>query len=308
MMLAPPTTFTQLEEAIWRTVAYVDLFDYPLTAAEIHRYLEGIQATLSEVAKTLAGSAALLPHLTYRDGFFCLPGREETIEFRQERKKRAQTLWPLAVRYGRFIAQLPFVRMVAVTGSLTMNNVTDDADIDYFIVTGNGRLWLSRGLVIAVVRMASRQNVTLCPNYFVAESALALPERNLYTAREVVQMVPLFGHALYRQFRRENSWTNHYLPNALGPPAFQPETAEPSLWPQKIAERPLQTWLGGKLEQWEQQHKIAKLGQQKNGSNESLFSSTICKGHFQAHQQQTLTAYQKKLAGGQKSSIVNRKS
>ncbi len=308
MMRPLPTTFTQLECAIWRTVAYVDLFDYPLTAVEIHRYLEGVAASPRDVAEVLLGSTALHAHLSQQEGYFCLPGREETIEIRRERKNRAQNLWPQAVRYGRLIAQLPFVRMVAVTGSLTMNNVTDDADIDYFIVTENDRLWLSRGLVIAVVRLAARQNVTLCPNYFVAESALALPEQNLYTAREVAQMIPLFGHDVYQQFRQKNSWTRRFLPNALDAPTCQPETAVPRRWAQQLAERPLQTWLGGKLEQWEQRHKIAKLRQQKNGSKESLFSSTICKGHFQSHQQQTLTAYQKRLANGHKSTIDNRQS
>jgi hypothetical protein len=308
MRAAPPVTLTQLEEAIWRTVAYVDHFDYPLTAVEIHRYLHGVPASQIDVAKTLAGSPALMNNLAHKAGYFCLPGREETIEIRQTRQKQAQKLWPQAIRYGRLIAQLPFVRMVAVTGSLTVNNVTDDADIDYFIVTENGRLWLARALVIGIVRLASRQKVTLCPNYFVAENALALPEQNLYTAREIVQMVPLFGWEIYQQFRQKNDWVRQFLPNASETPAFQPETAVPRRWLQKIVERPLQTRLGGWLEQWEQQRKIKQLRQQQNGSSESNFSATICKGHFKAHQQHALTAYQQRLANGHKSSIVNRKS
>jgi hypothetical protein len=301
MKLAPPTTLTQLEQAIWRTVAYVDLFDYPLTAVEIHRYLDGVPATAREVAKRLIGSPALADCLIHKEGFFCLPEREEIIEIRHDRRLRAQQLWPEAVRYGRIIAQLPFVRMVAVTGSLAMNNVSDDADIDYFVVTENGRLWLTRALVIAIVRLAARRGIILCPNYFVAESALTLPEHNIYTAREIVQMVPLFGHEVYVQLRQHNCWASQFMPNADGPPLVQIPEPQPADWPQTLAELPLRTPLGGWLEQWEQRRKIEKLQKQQNGSGESLFTAVICKGHFQAHQQRTLTAYERRL----KSSIEN---
>lgn len=301
MKLAPPTTLTQLEQAIWRTVAYVDLFDYPLTAVEIHRYLDSVPATASEVAKKLADSPVLADHLSHRDGFFCLPEREEIIEIRRERRRHAQQLWPEAVRYGRIIAQLPFVRMVAVTGSLAMNNVGDDADIDYFIVTLNGRLWLTRALVIGIVRLAARRGIILCPNYFVAESALTLPERNIYTAREIVQMVPLFGYPMYARLREHNCWASQFMPNAAGPPLVQIPEPDPARWPQSLAELPLRTPLGTWLEQWEQHRKIEKLQAQQNGSGESYFTAVMCKGHSQAHQQRTLTAYQRRL----QSSIEN---
>ena len=296
MISAPPTMLTTLEQAIWRTVAYVDLFDYPLTAVEIHRYLDGIPATATQVAKTLAGSPMLAAHLGQRDGYFCLPGREDIVEVRQARRRLAQQMWPEAVRYGRLIAQLPFIRLVAVTGSLAMNNVTEDADIDYFIVTENGRLWLARALVIGVVRLAARHGIALCPNYFVAESALTLPERNLYTAREIVQMVPLFGGSIYRQLRQHNCWVSQFMPNAVGSPPAALTEASPARWPQQLAERLLRTPLGTWLERWERARKITRLHSQQNGRSESNFSATICKGHFEAHQQRTLTAYQQRLA------------
>ena len=301
MELAPPTTLTKLEQAIWRTVAYVDLFDYPLTAVEIHRYLDGWAATATEVAKTLVGSPTLSLHLAHREGFFCLCGREAIIDVRRERKRRAQQLWPEAIRYGRIMAQLPFVRMVAVTGSLAMNNVNEEADIDYFIVTENGRLWLARALVIGLVRLAARQGIVLCPNYFVTQSALTLPERNIYTAREIVQMVPLFGYPIYQQLRQHNCWASQFMPNAAGPPPGQMSEPDPVAWPSQLAEWSLRSPLGTWLEQWEQTRKIDKLSQQQNGSGESCFTAVMCKGHFQAHQQRTLTAYQRHL----KSSIEN---
>ncbi|MCB0034452.1 MAG: hypothetical protein KDE51_10555, partial [Anaerolineales bacterium] len=151
-MSSAPATLAPLEQAIWRTVAYVDLFDYPLTAAEIHRYLEGVAATRTEVETLLAQGALLGDHLAQTGIYFHLLGREESVAIRRQREAHSQELWSYARQYGRLFAQLPFVRMVAVTGSLAMNNVGDEADIDYFIVTENARLWLTDALVIPIVR------------------------------------------------------------------------------------------------------------------------------------------------------------
>jgi hypothetical protein len=291
------TSHTQLElaQAIWRTLAYVDLFDYPLTAVEIHRYLESVPASLDEVMHTLRHSPLLAGQLVCRDGFYSLPGREAVFAIRQQRQRQAVGLWTAARRYGALIARLPFVRLVAVTGSLAMSNVAAEADIDYFIVTENGRLWLARALVIGVVRLAARRGVVLCPNYFVAESALALPEHTLYTAREVAQMVPLSGLPVYQRLRAQNSWVACFLPNADGPPQAAPTAVCPVSWGQKLAELPLRTPLGAWLEQWEQARKIARLTQTQKRSGESCFTAVICKGHSQAHQQRTLSAYQTHL-------------
>jgi hypothetical protein len=108
-------------------------------------------------------------------------------------------------------------------------------------------------------------------------------------------MVPLFGHEVYEKLRQHNCWASQFMPNAAGPPLVQIPEPEPVAWPQMVAELPLRTPLGAWLEQWEQRRKIEKLRKQQNESGESLFTAVICKGHFQAHQQRTLTAYQRRL-------------
>src|SRR5690606_114120 len=133
-------------------------------------------------------------HLSVTDGYFTLPGREAIVPIRPEREQAAARLWPRGIHYGRVIASLPVVRMVAITGELAMDYVGPHSDLDYFIVTEAERLWLSRLMAIAVVRYAAQRGVIVCPNYLLSERALELDDRKLYSAHEVAQMVPISGH------------------------------------------------------------------------------------------------------------------
>ena len=287
--MIPLSDYSQLDKAIWRTVEYMDLFDYPVTAVEIHRYLDSLSATLPEVEIALSHAN----YLVRTENYYHLPGRRLTVDMRSERTAVAQQLWPHAKRYGRYLAQLPFVRMIAVTGSLAMNNTPHEADVDYLIVTGNGRLWLCRAFIIAVVRLAARQHINLCPNYLITERALRFPDENLYAAHEVTQMIPLAGLPTYEQIRQENQWTARYLPNANGSPQSFASQTNPQHW-QKITELPFKTPLGQWLEKWEMQRKVQKFHREFQPNLETSFSADWCKGHFTDHNRQTMTAYQQR--------------
>jgi hypothetical protein len=139
-----PTERESIElRSVFETVAYADVFDYPLTASEVYRYLTSPHASLEGVARVLANEAVFA-----RVGdYFTLPGREGIVAIRERREKVAARLWAKAKRYGRILASLPFVQMVAVTGSLSMNNTDEGKDLDFMIVTNPNRLWMCRALI-----------------------------------------------------------------------------------------------------------------------------------------------------------------
>jgi hypothetical protein len=184
--------------------------------------------------------------------------------------------------------------MVAVTGGLAMDNVADD-DIDYFIVTEPRRLWMCRALIVTLVRIAALRGIELCPNYFLSEQALELSERNLFTAHEVAQMVPLTGIQTYERLRALNRWTETYLPNASGPPhrvaAVEPRPRRA----RRLIERTLRSRIGSPLEHWEMTRKVRRFGQRSNGHAEAAFGPDWCKGHFGDHGQLTLARYEECL-------------
>lgn len=292
MGLSGNITSSDLANAILHTAAYADVFDYALTCGEIHRYLSGLHAPRSAVEQFLQDSSLL----ANAEGYYTLPGRETLAGTRRQRERVAARLWPQAIAYGRVIAGLPFVRMAAVTGALAMNNVEEGADIDFLIVTEPGRLWFCRALVLLAGRLAALQGVTLCPNYLVSLRTLDFPDKTLYAAHEIAQMVPLAGLGVYAQLRHENAWVASFLPNASGAPAMPWLASQPALQPMaRLLEAVFKTTPFTSLERWEMNRKIRKLRREQAASPESDFSADYCKGHAHRHQAHTQVALEKRL-------------
>ena len=292
----PAAWESALEQAILATAAYADVFDYPRTAAQIHRYLVGTEATLAEVSAGLAACTAS-GRLARSGEAYCLPGREAILQTRLRRQRTSGRLWPRALGYGRAIAALPYVRMVAVTGSLAVDNAESSADLDYLVVTQPGRLWLSRAMVILLVRMAARQGDRVCPNYFLSEQALVLADRSLFTAHELVQMVPIAGMDVYRAMRRANGWAGAFLPNAAGPGRLLPGSGGQG-WGRPVQaalEAALRTPPGAWLERWEMRRKVARFSRHRPQHPEADFGPDRCKGHFDDHGQRVRAAYAGRL-------------
>ncbi|HSN76746.1 MAG TPA: hypothetical protein VL334_16865 [Anaerolineae bacterium] len=294
-----------LQQAILQTLVYADLFDYPLTPNEVVRYL-GVSAEPATILEQLDQSAAR-GMLVRHNGYVALPGRDGLFALRARREQVAASQWPVARRYAHWLALTPFVRMVAVTGTLAVNNVEAADDIDLFIVTRPGRLWLCRALVILLVRLAALAGDELCPNYFLSEQRLAFDDRTLFAAREVTQMAPLYGPDVYWRIRQLNAWVGDFLPQAGALP--QPnhyrgprgETwIEPGRLEQAIkqaAEALLGGALGARLERWEMERKVRKfntMAQSRGGS--VVFTTDVCKGHFDRHDQRILREFEAELA------------
>lgn len=268
-------------QAVLYTLAYSDVFDYPLTVGEIWRYLIGRQVPQEKVGvvlETLAGVET--------DGrFYYLSGRAAITEIRRARADVAAQMWSRVGRYAATIAQLPFVRMVALTGALAVVNARANDDYDFLIVTEPGYLWLTRALVIAlVVRPSALWGDEICPNYFITADNLAFHSRDLFTAHELTQMVPVVGQELYADLRARNAWVDAFLPNAQGAPSqFRDNSRTAARWlSRRLAEPLLRNNLGERLDRWEMTRKIPQLVQEFPNPEVAL-GRNQCKGHTGAH-------------------------
>lgn len=290
----------RLEEAILRTVLYADVFNFALTPAEIHHFLIHDHPTdAAAIEETLISSARLRALLHYESGYVTAQGRLELIARRLERERAAQALWPSAQQYGVWLARLPFVRMVALTGALAVRNPSDQRDdLDYLLIVLPRRVWLARAFSILLVRLARRRGMEICPNYVLAANTLTQQRRDIFVAHEVAQMVPLYGHDLYWRLRAENTWVSAHLPNAGGIFHVEPERPTGRMW--RTLKRSLEWILGGRLgdwlEDWERRRKLRRFApDMQQASSAAQLDEHQVKGHFNDHGRRVLQQYYERL-------------
>jgi hypothetical protein len=289
-----------IEAAILRTVLYADLFHFPLSVREIHHFLiHDEPVELEQITRTLSESTTLQHHIHCVDDYVVYGAQDELIALRQMRETASEHLWPSALRYGEWLARLPFVRMVALTGALAMRNAADhDDDLDYILVTAPRRVWLARAFSIVLVRLARLRGMEICPNYVLAETALAQDRRDIFMAHEIAQMVPLFGHKLYDQFRTANAWVSGQLPNADGAFYIERERKPSGLgW---VGKRSIEFLLGGNLgdwlEHWEYRRKLRRFEPDlKKPHSSARLDDSHVKGHFNDHGHPVLRKYEERL-------------
>lgn len=211
----------RLQKAILRTLTYADIFDYPLKKREIWRFLIADKNYSSGmVFKNLVRALGI----DQADNYYFLEGRKRLVGKRRRREKQSQAKLKIAFRVGRWLKLVPWIKMVAVTGALTMNNSEQNDDIDLLIVTVENRLWLTRLFSVFLVELTANRRHPhdrevkdkLCLNMFLDEAHLQIPkrERDLFTAHEVCQLKPLWDKDnLYQRFIQQNRWVQAFLPN-----------------------------------------------------------------------------------------------
>jgi len=230
------------------------------------------------------------------EGYYFLTGREGLATIRRDRETRSQMLLPHALRYGKLLGALPFVRMVALTGSLAVMNVSKNADFDYMLVAQRRRVWVARAFALLLNRIANIFGHTLCPNVVVSETMLEWHQRDLYSARELCQMIPIAGLDVYQSLLKENEWVKEFLPNrTLESDCLLLPLQGFAASIQRFGEFFLNGNFGDKLERWEMTRKIKRFSNQEGFGEETVFNADICQGNFDHHRKATNELFQKRL-------------
>lgn len=198
------------------SVLYHNLFDYPMNFSDLIKWAP------HEALHNYANQE--LPIVSKR-GYSYLEGREGIIYKRILRKRISDKKIGIARRASKLLYFIPTVKMVAVTGSLAMHNASDESDIDLMIVAKEGSLWTTRLLsyfLLKTMNFALRkpndknQKDKLCLNMWLDESSLVWRDRNIYSAHEIAQIVPLVNkNKTYEKFLFKNKWILNYWPNSV---------------------------------------------------------------------------------------------
>jgi len=220
----------QLEQAIFSTIVYFDLFDYPLTLIELERFLlskQAVSGSVREIDQALGQSPMLQRRIRAKDGFCYLRGREGIVEERRKRYRTAGRKWKRACRVARVLSYLPFVRAIFVSNSLAIQNTKPKSDIDLVIITRTRGVWWARFcslFLLHLLRMRPKQGHgenQLCLSMFIDEGhldigQLRLADNDIDFAYWVLNFYPLYdAKGWYRRFWNANiGWFAAYFPNA----------------------------------------------------------------------------------------------
>lgn len=210
-----------LDSAIRSTIAFFDIFDYPLTSFEVWQYLP-LHASLNEVQTALEDASLILDK---KDGLYALPGRLAHLE--AERRRRyisTDRKIKKAKRLIRLFSWLPWIKLICLANTIGTHNLRAGGDIDLFIVTKPQRLWLSKLFASSITQLTGlrpRQGHNrdkLCLSFFVDESALNLATFRLgddhYFPYWLAGLLPLYGDSsVYDNLIAANSWITEALPN-----------------------------------------------------------------------------------------------
>ena len=204
---------TTRELAIARSVIYASLFDYPLTLDQLHHTLIESDQTRQEILAVYDGSETLHDMIAHRDGFFFPVGRGDLIAERRRREARTDAFLTQHQLALRLICALPFTRLVALSGSVAHRNLEPDGDLDLFIVTHGPRVWTVTVALLVLTRLLRRRR-TVCANFVLADSHLALDQQDLFTANQVIHLQPLIGGEVIDAFRAANPFVARAYPNS----------------------------------------------------------------------------------------------
>jgi predicted nucleotidyltransferase len=203
---------TETAQNILKTLGYFDLFQYPLTGQEICLFNSTV---VTNAAVNTELELLLTDKVVFKlDEFYSLQNNNLLANRRHNGNKLALEHLKTAQHVSKFLSGFPYVKAVAVSGSLSKNFATNKTDIDFFIITAANRLWIARTcmhLYKKLTFLTGRQN-WFCMNYYVDEEAMEIKEKNIFTAMEIVTLLPMYGKDCLDEFIKINKWTDSYFP------------------------------------------------------------------------------------------------
>lgn len=198
-----------LSKSIIYTLAFYDAVGrVPLTSIELYKNLfptEGLyRMSFGGFLKALDLEKKILRrHIKYTRGFYSLKKNANGYKKRVEIGKTSIKKWRIARRMSRLISFLPYVRMVAITGSLALNSTNKNSDIDMLIVAKAGHIWTTRVIVSALMHVLGKRRHAkfirdrICLNHYVSDSESILRPRQLFSDHISSTFIPIWKSESY---------------------------------------------------------------------------------------------------------------
>jgi hypothetical protein len=209
-----------LQQSVVKTLLYFDIFRYPLKTEEIYKFLRSntiADIDLQNALETLVHKGCAFRHFD----FYSVQQDQDLVARRLNGNRNAQKLMAFAKQRAKLIGRFPFVQGVMASGSFSKGYMDENSDLDFFVITATGRLWIARTMIALFKRIFFlNSHKYFCCNYFIDVDHLEIGEKNLFTATELATLLPLYGASIYQRLIQANSWTTRFFPN------FKPHPVE----------------------------------------------------------------------------------
>lgn len=194
-----------------KAILYFSIFNYPLQKDEIFKFSKTPKTEILEAELEELQSKNIIKNV---DGFYIYKDTDSIVKRRQNGNQLAKQVLPKAFKRAQFIAKFPYVESVSLSGGLSKNYYDDEGDFDFFIITKTKRLWIGRTLLIVYKKLFLNNNKKhFCVNYFISNEHLEIHEKNIFTATEIMTLIPITGKDIFEKFMTNNTWAKSYLPN-----------------------------------------------------------------------------------------------
>lgn len=217
---------------IFATILYYDSFNFPLSLAEVYKYLispkrfsaqkkEMSNIKVTEIAIEL-DKMARVGLIGHKNGFYFMSGKDELYERRIEKDKLANRKWKKFMAIGKYLQFAPYLRAVFASGSLASNNPETKSDFDVFVVIRSGRLYTGRLFLWLISSLLGARRGRfdviapdkLCFNHYLTDDNLEIQGRSLYVAQSIANMKPvIFSKVVLEKIIVSNKWVNSYCCN-----------------------------------------------------------------------------------------------
>lgn len=237
------------KSSILKVLIYFDIFQYPITRAEINSFLD---VPLNEIElRNLLNDLIDEKRVYLFEEFYTLQNDSSLAERRKKGNAYASDLLAKGYKIGKFIFKFPYVRAIGISGSVSKNFADEAADIDYFVITESNRLWIARTIlhIFKKIPFVKNRHCYYCMNYFVDEAGLTIEEKNIYTATELLTLIPVAGNGSLKSLFEKNSWAFHYFPNRKAP-VIEEEINFPDPWLKRTIEYLFNNKIGNWLDNY----------------------------------------------------------
>jgi len=222
-----PGNLASIHSGLEKVVEVSAVLDFPFTLDEVASYfLPGLNITERQLRLLIAKANFVDIPFRIENGFI-LPRAMQSETIRLKRQKVSAAKLRSATQFsGALIRMVPFIRTIAVTGSVAYRSAEKWDDIDLFVVTARNRLWLSVLIALVLVRiwkllrLRPSHLLSFCLSYVHDEQGFAEDslrnKANPLFARELLVAEPVVGRNQYKQLLERNDWVGKFYSNSYG--------------------------------------------------------------------------------------------